>query len=1149
MKAPRFWQQTIATWMIYTLVVLPVRANPQGEAVVGGSASFDRSGSTLQITTSDRVIINWQSFSINPGELTQFIQPNSSSAALNRVISGDPSSILGSLQANGQVYLINPNGILVGNGAQINTASFIASTLDVNNADFMAGRDLNFSGNSAAGIQNFGAIHALGGDVFLIGRTVENAGSIQALGGVVGLAAGQEVFLKQSGDERLAVQLTPAGQPLLGDGIKNSGVIESAQAELKAHGNLYALAINNGGTIRASGAVNRDGRVILSSAGGTIATSGNMIANNVNGTGGKIGIDAGAAGTVQLGGIVKAGGGGVGDVTVAAGKVTARDTATAPLVLAAGRNLTLEGSNEVEIFALNHGSSGLFAGGDMVLRSDQRVSGDAHYFSGNFRVEKMDGSFGDLWSPVDPVIKAFGDVSLSSYTGVSLHILAGGSVNLGAVTITGAENSANPANYIAASITLSDGETLSINGSARGTLDIRAGIDWQTTEFAPTPSAGALGGGVLSFPGYPGGVVSIPSITVGPITMSTAGSQVFISNQYNNNGQIGNIILGNIYAGQSSGANGGSVTVDSSGNITAGQINTFSSFTGASSSGAGGDVNILSDGNLSVAGINTSSTSTAGMAGSGGDIYLLSGGTLSVTTASLDAHSSGISSLGVVGGGDIDVVADGAINLATDLLSSSIATGAGADDAAHGGDIYVSSATGGVTLQQVLTFSQANGGDASYGGDIDVDADLNLGLNNVVHSFSKSASGSSSDGGWVTMTAGGNMSGTAAADFDTSSRTTGSGTTARYGGDVDLLAGGSLTFASGQFIDTRSEAAVAGDGGYGGDIYLTSSGAGQTITVPALFSKGLTGGGNIYLTGDNISLLSSIQSSGEVSLAPYSSGRDIFLGAGGAGLSLSQATINLLQPGIQNVNIGDFGSGNVDIDTINFGANSVAIISGGDITLNGGAGTISSDKTLVFETTGDFYNNAGPSAITSVNERFLIYVQGPENFFASDLPIDFIDYDYGQNPPQSGNGLLFADNLTPTSLEEFLASGALADFTTATYTDSILSPGGMGDTAGTDNAGDASSTLTLADAGDTAGDKGSEETATDGSKEDGDGKSSSTGDAGSAGNDSAAKDDQTILPGGATNFDGSSMSFGQIPSSLQSALGSDVHSSLEAALE
>ena len=177
-----------------------IRANPVGEQVVAGTASFDRGGSTLTITTSDQVIINWQDFSIGSGELTKFIQPSATSIALNRVISGNPSSIYGTLQANGQIFLINPNGILVGGGAVIDTGGFIASTLDVSNTQILSGGDLHFVGNSTAKVENQGKINAIGGDIYLIARHVENSGELNAPDGTVGLAAGQDILLAQAGD-------------------------------------------------------------------------------------------------------------------------------------------------------------------------------------------------------------------------------------------------------------------------------------------------------------------------------------------------------------------------------------------------------------------------------------------------------------------------------------------------------------------------------------------------------------------------------------------------------------------------------------------------------------------------------------------------------------------------------------------------------------------------------------------------------------------------------------------------------------------------------------------------------------------------------------------------------------------------------------
>ena len=126
---------------------LPVNPN-----VVRGQASFDAStlNQLLINQTTDQAIINWEGFSISNGELTQFLQPSSSSSVLNRVTGGNLSEIYGTLQANGNVYLINPNGVLVGSSGMINVNSFIASTLDVSNDAFMNGADLIFKGDSTA---------------------------------------------------------------------------------------------------------------------------------------------------------------------------------------------------------------------------------------------------------------------------------------------------------------------------------------------------------------------------------------------------------------------------------------------------------------------------------------------------------------------------------------------------------------------------------------------------------------------------------------------------------------------------------------------------------------------------------------------------------------------------------------------------------------------------------------------------------------------------------------------------------------------------------------------------------------------------------------------------------------------------------------
>src|SRR3989338_6814750 len=120
------------------------QANPIGAEIVHGTASINELGNTLTITNSPSAIINWQGFSINQNETTNFIQQSAASSVLNRVIGADPSQLLGALTSNGKVFLINPAGILVVQGARIDVAGFVASTLNLSNEDFLAGK-LNFT--------------------------------------------------------------------------------------------------------------------------------------------------------------------------------------------------------------------------------------------------------------------------------------------------------------------------------------------------------------------------------------------------------------------------------------------------------------------------------------------------------------------------------------------------------------------------------------------------------------------------------------------------------------------------------------------------------------------------------------------------------------------------------------------------------------------------------------------------------------------------------------------------------------------------------------------------------------------------------------------------------------------------------------------
>ncbi len=331
-----------------------LQANPVDGQVTSGTASVAGQG-TAAVTinqSSQTAIINWKSFSIGSGEVTKFIQPNSSSATLNRVLGGQTSVINGTLSANGQVFLINGNGILVGPGGVINTAGFTASTRDISDANFLSG-NLHFLGNSDAGVQNLGTINAMGGDIYLIGKTVDNQGRIQASAGTVGLAAGDDVLLAQKNADgsTITVQATAGATAAPGKtGVSNSGLIQATSAELKAaNGNIYALAINNSGSIRATTLKHQGGHIYLTSDSGTLVNSGTLDASATvqGGQGGTVLLKNAGGTTIHSGKIVAQGGqGGTGGNAEISGKAV-QFTGTVDLTAQGGKtgNLLFDPEN------------------------------------------------------------------------------------------------------------------------------------------------------------------------------------------------------------------------------------------------------------------------------------------------------------------------------------------------------------------------------------------------------------------------------------------------------------------------------------------------------------------------------------------------------------------------------------------------------------------------------------------------------------------------------------------------------------------------------------------------------------------------------------------------------------------------------------
>lgn len=167
----------------FTLAAASLFGNPQGPSIVAGDVSIVEKSNELSIATSGRTIIDWDLFSIEPGETTRFLQD---APVLNRVVGQDPSRLMGMLEANGEIYLLNPQGVIIGKEAVIQTAGFIASTLNVDNNTFLSGAKLEFFGDSIASIVHEGAIRTpkvleKDGRVFLVSKDLTKvSGSIEA---------------------------------------------------------------------------------------------------------------------------------------------------------------------------------------------------------------------------------------------------------------------------------------------------------------------------------------------------------------------------------------------------------------------------------------------------------------------------------------------------------------------------------------------------------------------------------------------------------------------------------------------------------------------------------------------------------------------------------------------------------------------------------------------------------------------------------------------------------------------------------------------------------------------------------------------------------------------------------------------------------
>ncbi|WP_181770202.1 filamentous hemagglutinin N-terminal domain-containing protein [Bradyrhizobium sp. UNPF46] len=402
----RFLNILLATTALMPLGIMTAAANPVGSQVIGGTAYVQGQGtSTVTVTQStDKAIINWQTFNIGSGETTQFVQPNASSVTLNRVTGTLGASVLnGTLTANGRIFLVNPDGILFGAGSKINTGSFLGTTIDIRNADFMAGRyQFNIPGRPDASIVNLGTITARnGGFAALVAPGVRNTGTITANLGTVGLAAGNNFSLDFYGDRLITLGLNDSiaakvidmatGRPLNAL-VQNDGKLKAKGGRIEltaaAARQVVDSVINNTGVIEANSIGSRNGMIVLSAATAstkpagapmqTIRLSGKLsVAGKQNGTKGGAIIVSGenikvAAASIDASG--QAGGGKVligGDVGGGRGNaaITNRNATLEGFNVAAASTVSVDAASVIDASAKSTGN-----GGKVVVWSDQATT-------------------------------------------------------------------------------------------------------------------------------------------------------------------------------------------------------------------------------------------------------------------------------------------------------------------------------------------------------------------------------------------------------------------------------------------------------------------------------------------------------------------------------------------------------------------------------------------------------------------------------------------------------------------------------------------------------------------------------------------------------------------------------------------------------
>ena len=468
--------------------------------IAGGVSVVQPNAATLNVQQSTgRAIAQWESFSIGPGGTVNIAQPGAGSVLLNRVVGSELSSIAGTLKANGQVFLVNPNGVMFGRTASVSVGGLIASTLDIGNGNFMSGK-LVFerADGNVASVVNAGKVQAgPGGMVALLAETVRNEGEIHAAGGTVGLVSGRQISIDPAGDGLMTFRVAAdakATRALVENAVGAAVSADGGRVVLLADGNAPGrMVVNQQGTVRAQSMSTRHGEIVLGGSAGDVDVAGVLDATGAQPglSGGRVAVD-GAGIRIGGGAVVDASGaGGGGDIRVHASGTTTLAQGSA---MRADAGQTGHGGRVVAL-----GDEKIEAHGELSARGGA-LQGDGGFVetSGrNFDVSGLTvdtraaaGAVGEwLLDPVDIRIAAGSGAAANTF--YDSGIVA--ALNTSNLTISTAG-----AGSQAGDITFGSGVNVNYTGAAARTLRFEATQRIESNTAAVAPVIRSTGSGALN---------------------------------------------------------------------------------------------------------------------------------------------------------------------------------------------------------------------------------------------------------------------------------------------------------------------------------------------------------------------------------------------------------------------------------------------------------------------------------------------------------------------------------------------------------------------------------------------------------------------------------------------------------------------------